>query len=135
MTKTTLTFTLMDPPFETERSTTAFRLMQIAAGRGYNINVFAYEGAVYLPFFEANSLKIMAFTDTRQKKKNHPLTKNLLRELQKLCTAKGKLDWVNCGLCVDERALTKPLTELRGSPADLLAFTESSDGNLVIGTR
>ncbi len=42
----TLTFALMDPPYESARSTTALRLMDIAARRGYNINVFAYEGAI-----------------------------------------------------------------------------------------
>ena len=46
----TLTFALMDPPFENARSTTALRLIDIAVRRGYNVNVFAYEGAVYLPF-------------------------------------------------------------------------------------
>ena len=48
--KKTLTFALMDAPYESTRNTTAFRLMQIAASRGYNINVFAYEGAVMVPF-------------------------------------------------------------------------------------
>ena len=32
--KKTLTIALMDPPFETHRSTTAFRIMDIAARRG-----------------------------------------------------------------------------------------------------
>jgi hypothetical protein len=46
----TLTFALMDAPFENARSTTALRLIDLAVKRGYNVNVFAYEGAVYLPF-------------------------------------------------------------------------------------
>src|SRR5262249_59383406 len=46
----TLTFLLMDAPFENARTTTALRLIDIAARRGYDINVFAYEGAVCLPF-------------------------------------------------------------------------------------
>jgi tRNA 2-thiouridine synthesizing protein D len=49
MGKKTLTFMLMDAPFENARTTTALRLIDIAARRGYDINVFAYEGAVYLP--------------------------------------------------------------------------------------
>ena len=48
--KKTLTFALMDPPYENARSTTALRLIDIAARRGYDVNVFAYEGAVCLPF-------------------------------------------------------------------------------------
>ena len=48
--KKTLTFALMDPPYESARTTTALRLIDIAARRGYAVNVFAYEGAVLLPF-------------------------------------------------------------------------------------
>ena len=48
--KKTLTFALMDPPYENARSTTALRLINIAAKRGYDINVFAYEGSVFLAF-------------------------------------------------------------------------------------
>ena len=45
-----LTFAIMDPPFESARSTTFFRLLAIAAERGYEVGVFAYEGAVHLAF-------------------------------------------------------------------------------------
>ena len=136
MSKKTLTFTLMDPPFETERSTTAFRLLQIAASRGYDINVFAYEGAVYLPFSKqiphANGVH-----GHDVEEENHPLTKVWVDELQKLCKDNGgTLDWVNCGLCVDERGAQEAIDGIRrGSPADLLEFTQKSDGNLVIATR
>lgn len=41
--KKTLTFVLMDPPYETARSTTALRLVDIAVRRGHHVNVFAYE--------------------------------------------------------------------------------------------
>jgi tRNA 2-thiouridine synthesizing protein D len=46
----TITVAIMDAPYENARSTTALRLIDIAAKRGYNINVFAYEGAVLQPF-------------------------------------------------------------------------------------
>ena len=49
-TMTMLTFAIMDAPFENTRSTTAMRLLEIATRRGYNVNVFAYEGVVGLPF-------------------------------------------------------------------------------------
>src|SRR5258705_11882421 len=46
----TLTIALMDPPYESENLTTAFRILDVAARRGYHINVFAYEGAAGLSF-------------------------------------------------------------------------------------
>jgi len=52
--KKTLTFALMDGAFENSRSTTAFRLIEIAASRGYHINVFAYEEHTDAYFFQLN---------------------------------------------------------------------------------
>jgi len=47
-----------------------------------------------------------------------------------------KLDWVNCGLCVDERGVAEAIPGTRrGSPADLLRFSEGSRSTLVIPTR
>jgi len=46
----TLTVAIMDPPYESENATTAFRILDVAARRGYHINVFTYEGAVSLAF-------------------------------------------------------------------------------------
>ena len=47
--KKTITLALMDPPFENARTTTALRIADILAKRGFNINVWAYEGAVHVP--------------------------------------------------------------------------------------
>jgi len=44
----TLTLLLMDPPFESANTTTAFRLIEAALRKGHTVNVFAYEGAVNL---------------------------------------------------------------------------------------
>jgi hypothetical protein len=41
--KKTITIAIMDAPYENARSTTTLRLIDLAAKRGYNINVFAYE--------------------------------------------------------------------------------------------
>ena len=46
----TICFALMDPPFEASRTTTALRAIDAALRLGVNVNVFAYEGAVMLPF-------------------------------------------------------------------------------------
>ena len=46
------------------------------------------------------------------------------------------MDWVNCGMCVDERGVNEfvPGTR-RGSPGDFHAFVEASDNVLVIPTK
>jgi tRNA 2-thiouridine synthesizing protein D len=48
----------------------------------------------------------------------------------------GKIDWVNCGLCVDERGAANAIPGVRrGSPADFWQMSEASDNTLVIATR
>lgn len=45
-----LTFAFMDPPFESERTVTFFRLLDEALNQHVHIQVFAYEGAAALSF-------------------------------------------------------------------------------------
>src|SRR5688572_187473 len=99
MTKT-LTLAMMDPPYETARTTTAFRLVDAALRKGHTVRVFAYEGAVNLTMAEQaphpNPVK-----GTSADEEAHPTTKDWVAALLRL--GGGRLSWVNCGLCVDER--------------------------------
>ncbi len=134
--KKTLTFALMDPPYETARTTTAMRLIDIAARRGYDINVFAYEGAVIVPF--AHQAQHPNKVHGREAaEEDHPLPREWVAAL--IAEAKkngGKLDWVNCGLCVDERGVGEAIEGVRrGTPGDFWNFAETSDNTLVIPTK
>lgn len=134
--KKTLTFALMDPPYESARSTTAFRLMDIAARRGYDINVFAYEGAVCLPFAQQQAHP-NAVHGREAADENHPLTKDWITSLIKAAADNGgKVDWVNCGLCVDERGVGDAVEGVRrGTPGDFWKMAEASDNTIVIATK
>ena len=132
----TLTFAIMDAPYESARTTTAFRLMDCALERGYNVNVFAYEGAVSIPF-ALQSAHPNAVHGRDVEEEHHPLPKDWVNALIAKAKAKGvKLDWVNCGLCVDERGVAEAVEGVRrGTPGDLWQMAEASDNTLVIGTR
>jgi tRNA 2-thiouridine synthesizing protein D len=136
MPKTTLTFCLMDPPYEAARSTTALRLLDAAARRGFDVNVFAYEGAVAIPFTRqvphANSIH---GRDVEQE--NHPVPHKWVEAIAATATRNGgRLDWINCGLCVDERGTSEaPSFVRRGSPPDFWKWASTSDNTLVIPTR
>jgi tRNA 2-thiouridine synthesizing protein D len=136
MPKKTLTFALMDAPYGSANLTTAFRILDAAARRGHDINAFAYEGASALAF----TRQVPHPNPVRGKnvaEEIHPTTKDqvtaLLAEAEK---NGGKIDWVNCGMCVDERGVNEfvPGTR-RGSPADFQKFTDISDNTLVIPTK
>jgi tRNA 2-thiouridine synthesizing protein D len=134
--KKTLTFAIMDAPYENARTTTALRLVDLAVRRGYDVNVFAYEGAVSVPFAKqaphANPVhgRDLAAED-------HPNPKDWVAAiLQEASKSGSKVDWVQCGLCVDERGVSEWIPGLRrGSPADLHKFVEESDNTLVIPTK
>ena len=132
----TLTLAIMEPPFESARGTSAFRLIDAAIKAGLNVNVFAYEGAVLLPFAKQQQhANAVHGRDAAQE--NHPLTKDWLTALLNAAQRHGvKLDWVNCGLCVDERGAGEAIPGVRrGSPADFWKMAQESHNTLVIGTN
>lgn len=135
MTKT-LSIAIMDAPYESANSTTALRIIHSALNQGHNVNVFAYEGAVSLTMKDqtphANSIK-----GTTLAQENHPTTKDWIAALLKLAQEKEiVLNWINCGLCVDERGAGNWIDGVhRGSPSDFIRSVENSDGVLVIPTR
>lgn len=134
--KKTLTFCLMDPPFENARTTTALRLIDSAVRQGHNVNVFAYEGAVCIPFSKqsAHANSVHGF---EKEAWNHPLPKDWVTELMKHAEKSGaKVDWINCGLCVDERGMNEAVPGVRrGSPTDFVNWANSSHNTLVIPTK
>ena len=135
MTEKTLTIALMDPPYESANSTTAFRLIAAALQKGINVNVFAYEGAVCLPIKDqaphANPVK-----GTTLEEEDHPNTRAFVSSVLELGKENPLLTWVNCGLCVDERGATSVVDGVkRGSPADFLKMANESTNTLVIPTR
>ncbi len=136
MSKKTLTITLMDPPYESENLTTAFRILDAMARRGHNINVFAYEGAAALAFVK-QAPHPNPVHGKNLAEENHPTTKDQVAALLALAEKNGgKVDWVNCGMCVDERGVGEFVAGTRrGSPADFHAFSEASDNVLVIPTK
>jgi len=132
----TLTFALMDPPYESARTTTAFRLLHAAIAQGHDVNVFAYEGAVALPF--ARQAPHANATHGRSaEEERHPVPREWVDALAAMAREKGTaFDWVNCGLCVDERGVGEAVAcARRGSPADFWKMAEASHNTLVIGTR
>ena len=131
----TLTFALMDAPFESSRTATLLRIIDRALDRGINVNVFAYEGAVLLPFRHQQP-HANAVHGRELAEEDHPLPREWIAGLIAKAAARGlRLDWVNCGLCVDERGAGEAIDGVRrGTPADFWAMASGSDNILVVPT-
>jgi tRNA 2-thiouridine synthesizing protein D len=135
MSQKTFAVALMDAPYESENLTTAFRILGAMAQRGHNINVFAYEGASGLAFTRQTPHPNPVH-GKNVAEENHPATKDQVMALLALAEQNGgKVDWVNCGMCVDERGVGEFVAGRRGSPADFHAFCEASDNVLAIPTK
>jgi len=135
MNERTLTLALMDPPYESANSTTAFQIIHATLQQGINVNVFAYEGAVCLSLKDqaphANPVK-----GTSIDEEEHPTTKAFVSSLLAMGVDKPRLTWVNCGLCVEERGAANAVDGVRrGSPADFFKMVGESTNTLVIPTK
>ncbi len=135
MAEKTLTLALMNPPYESANSTTAFRIISSALKKGIHVNVFAYEGAVNLAMKDQtphpNPVK-----GTTVEEEDHPTTKSFISSLLEIGKGSPLLTWVNCGLCVDERGAANAVEGVRrGGPADFLKMALESTNTLVIPTR
>jgi tRNA 2-thiouridine synthesizing protein D len=132
----TLTIGIMDAPYESANSTTALRIINAALEKGHNVNVFAYEGAVNLTM-NAQQPHANPVKGTSVEQEQHPTTKDWVGSLFNLASQRGvKLDWVNCGLCVDERGAGDWIDgPRRGGPKDFLDASMGSDATLVIPTK
>ena len=135
-TNKTLTFAFMDPPFESERTVTFFRLLDAALDRGASVRIFAYEGAVALAFAK-QAAHGNAVHERDLKTEDHPLTRHWIATLQQKAAAAGLgFEWINCGLCVDERGVNEVIDGCgRGGPPDLWRYASEAFNTLTIGTR
>ena len=132
----TLTLCLMDPPYESANTTTAFRLIDAFIRQQANVNVFAFEGAVALTVRDQAPHPNPVHGTTVEEEK-HPTTKDLVSSLFDLADAnRVRLDWVNCGLCVDERGTGNVIDQARrGGPPDFHKMVETSELTLIVPTR
>ena len=136
MSKQSLNLMIMDPPYESSNTMTAFRIVECALEKGVDVKVFAFEGAVNLSFAEQkahpNPVKDMSVEEEK-----HPLTRDFVAGLFKKAKASGaELEWVNCGFCVDERGADNWIEgPRRGGPPDFAKFHAESSKTLVIATK
>ena len=65
------------------------------------------------------------------------MTKDWIAALQHKAAEKNlQFNWINCGLCVDERGVNATIDGCgRGGPPDLWRYASESFNTLVIGTR
>ncbi len=136
MANKTLTLLLMDPPYESANTTTAFRIIDAALRKGHDVNVFAFEGAVSLTM-KAQGGHPNPVHGTSADEEKHPTTAAFAEALFALAREKGcDLSWVNCGFCVDERGANDWIEgPVRGGPPNFAQMVNKSDATIIIPTK
>ena len=135
MSDKTITLSLMDPPYDSETTTTALRIANAALDKGISVNVFAYEGAVTLTM-KGQSAHPNPVKGTTVEDQQHPTTAGFIGALFEKAAGDVQFQWINCGLCVDERGAGDWIDgPRRGGPGDFYKWTQESTNTLVIGTR
>jgi tRNA 2-thiouridine synthesizing protein D len=127
---------IMDPPYESSNTMTAFRIIESALKKGHNVTAFAFEGAVSLTFADqAAHPNPVKSTDASEEK--HPLTKDFVEGLFKTAKDSGsELTWINCGFCVAERGAEKwGDGPVKGGPPHFAKAFNECDKTLVIATK
>ena len=131
-----LTIAIMDPPYESATTTTSLRLIDGAIRQGHDVTVFAYEGAVNLTM-KAQQPHANPVKGTSVEQEQHPTTKDWVAALFALAHERGtRLEWINCGLCVDERGAGDWIDgPRRGGPKDFHDAAVASTSVLVVPTH
>ncbi len=80
---------------------------------------------------------VCQLVDDDVEQEDHPLPKEWVAAVIKEALRNGgKVDWVNCGLCVDERGAAESVEGVRrGTPGDFWTMAGASDNTLVIPTK
>ena len=132
----TLTFAFMDPPFESERTVTFFDCW---TPRWKKTLTFAClpTKVLSLCLFPNKPPHGNAVHGLNREEESHPLSKDWVAALQQKATDKGlTFEWINCGLCVDERGVNDVIDGCgRGGPPDLWRYASKAFNTLTIGTR
>lgn len=135
MAQKTITISLMDSPYESETTTTALRIAEAALSKGINVNIFAYEGAVTMTM-RGQAPHPNPVKGTSIEEQDHPTTAGFIAALLEKGKDDPKFQWINCGLCVDERGAGDWIEGVkRGSPADFYKWSQESTATIVMGTR
>jgi sulfur relay (sulfurtransferase) complex TusBCD TusD component (DsrE family) len=134
--KKSLSLMIMDPPYESSNTMTAFRIIEAALRKGIDVNVFAFEGAVGLSLARQKAHPNPVKHSSADEEK-HPLSRDFVAGLFEVAHGSGaRLDWVNCGFCIDERGSENWIEgPRRGGPPDFAKFHAESTQTLVIATN
>lgn len=129
-------FGVMGAPYESELSTTLFRMIDEALRQGHHVSVWTCGGATTLTQSSLGEEKPRNLMDlvTGRRDAIYPTTAALVRGF--LTGAGGRLEWRVCRHCADERGAGPHVEGVSvASPFRFLSQMERADVALVLGVK
>lgn len=131
-----LFFGVMGNPYESELCTSVLRLADAALRAGHRVIVWTCGGATTLTQSSIGMAKPRNLIDfaTGRGDVRYPSTARFVAEL--IDTADGRLDWMVCRHCADERGAGEQIEGVVvASPFKFLAQMERADVAMVMGVK
>jgi len=114
--------------------TAALRLIDLAVRRGFNVNVFTYEGKVSRPSAQRSSDAGSASAADRVRQ-NDVNPRDLIAAMFESAERGTQVRWVNCGLSVDDRRTARLVPRSDSCRSfDLWGLMRESGNTLVLPT-
>lgn len=127
----TIFFAALGAPFESDSTTTLFRLIDAALARQHTVIVWTCGGATTLTLQTLGDRRPRNFLNFDAE---YPSTAKLVRAL--LDGSDGRLHWHICRHCMEERGATEQIEGVKIQPPfRFFHFLEQADASLVIGPK
>lgn len=127
---------VMGAPYESELCTTLLRLVDAALRQGHPVTVWTCGGATTLTLRSLGDTKPRNLFDlgTERRDATYPSTAALVTAL--LTMAEGRLQWLVCRHCMEERGATDQISGVVVKPPlRFLHYRDQADTALILGVK
>jgi hypothetical protein len=133
--KPSLFFGMMGTPFQTETTTSLFRMVESALAKGHRVTVWNCGYATGLS--QSSLVRPRDSFAAPEDQTHNPTTAELIQGLMRRYGGGGqKLDWLVCRYCMEERGATQQIPEAKVKiPFTFQHYLSEADVSLVLGVK
>lgn len=127
-------FGMMGTPFQTDTVTSLFRMVESALEQGHPVTVWNCGHATGLS--QVTLARPPDFFAGKEAGDVTPTTAELIQALHRRYHASGRLEWLVCRYCMEERGTTAQIPEAKVKiPFSFQHYLSAADVSLVLGVK
>ncbi|WP_027799216.1 hypothetical protein [Paraburkholderia dilworthii] len=133
-TKPSIFFGMMGTPFQSETVTSLFRMVDSALSKGHRVTVWNCGYATGLS--QSSLIRPPDSFATAETVGGNPTTAEVIQALMRKYGGDGRLDWLVCRYCMEERGATQQIPEAKIKiPFTFQHYLSKADVSLVLGVK